>query len=238
MRELPIPRLLPTTMAMIVVVIVAKAVVLMHGVMDHSLTAPPLLTPAQAADHLQETPKPVATATKPAAPAHGGQAAKPAGGSPADAAADGAAAMSDSEKALLLTLRQRSRDLDARAKALNEREAVLLAAEKKLDNRVAEMKSLQKRLESLNTEQKQKAEAGWQSMVKLYEAMKPRDAAAILNDLALPVVLQVVNRMKDMKAAAILSAMTPEKARDITAGLAQMRTGRDLSGNPTTASGG
>ena len=64
-------------------------------------------------------------------------------------------------------------------------------------------------------------------MVKLYEMMKPRDAATIFNDLEMPVLLQVVDRMKEAKAAPVLAAMQPDKARDLTAKLAEMRTQRD-----------
>jgi flagellar motility protein MotE (MotC chaperone) len=62
--------------------------------------------------------------------------------------------------------------------------------------------------------------------------MKPKDAATIFNDLAMPVLLQVLDRMKDAKAAAIMAAMNPDKARDVTTELAQMRTGRDALGAP------
>jgi flagellar motility protein MotE (MotC chaperone) len=62
--------------------------------------------------------------------------------------------------------------------------------------------------------------------------MKPKDAATIFNDLSMPVLLQVVDRMKDAKAALILAAMNTDKARDVTAQLARMRTGRDASGAP------
>jgi flagellar motility protein MotE (MotC chaperone) len=86
---------------------------------------------------------------------------------------------------------------------------------------------LQKKLEALDAAQKQKEDAGWQGLVKMYEAMKPRDAAAIFNDLALPVLLPVLDRMKDAKAAAVLSAMAPDKARDVTAELVQMRMNHD-----------
>ncbi len=57
--------------------------------------------------------------------------------------------------------------------------------------------------------------------------MKPRDAATIFNDLSMPVLLQLLDRMKDSKAAAVMAAMNPDKARDVTAELAQMRTGHD-----------
>ena len=53
--------------------------------------------------------------------------------------------------------------------------------------------------------------------------MRPRDAATIFNDLESPVLLQVLDRMKEAKAAPILAAMTPERARAATAQLAQWR---------------
>ncbi len=40
----------------------------------------------------------------------------------------------------------------------------------------------------------------------------------------MPVLLAVIDRMKDAKAAAVLAAMTPDKARDVTTQLALLRT--------------
>ena len=91
---------------------------------------------------------------------------------------------------------------------------------------------MQKKLEYLDAAHKQREDAGWQGLVKVYETMKPKDAATIFNDLSMPVLLQVVDRMKDSKAALILAAMNPDKARDVTAELAQMRTGHDSPSAP------
>ena len=88
---------------------------------------------------------------------------------------------------------------------------------------------MQRKLEGLESAQKQKEDAGWQGLVKLYETMKAKDAAVIFNDLQMPVLLQVLDRMKDSKAAAVMAAMNPDKARDVTADLAQMRTGRNAT---------
>ncbi len=126
-------------------------------------------------------------------------------------------------------LRQRRKELDSRAEAVAARESLIAATEQKLTARVVEMQTLQKKLESLDAAQKQKEEAGWQGLVKLYEAMKPRDAATIFNDLQMPVLLQVVDRMKDAKAAAVMAAMSPDKAREVTAELAQLRTGKNAA---------
>ncbi len=107
------------------------------------------------------------------------------------------------------------------------RKSVMTAAEQKLAVRMAELQTLQKKLENLDAAQKQKVETGWQGLVKVYETMKPKDAANIFNDLQMPVLLQVLDRMKDSKTAAVMAAMNPDRARDVTAELAQMRTGKD-----------
>ncbi len=141
-----------------------------------------------------------------------------------------AAPVTDGERAVLLELRQRRVELDKREAAVAARESMLVAAEQKLSARVTELQTLQNKLEALEATRQQREDASWQGLVKLYETMKPRDAATIFNDLEMPVLLQVVDRMKDMKAAPVLAAMQPDKARDLTAKLAKLRTQRDNPG--------
>lgn len=130
----------------------------------------------------------------------------------------------DAERALLQDLRSRKLEIDARDRATSEREAVLSAAEHKLSERVDQLAALQTRLEALDTERKRHDEANWTGLVHTYEAMKPRDAASIFNDLDLAVLLPVLDRMKDGKAALVLAAMQPERARLVTTKLAQQRS--------------
>ena len=134
--------------------------------------------------------------------------------------------MTEGEKAVLLDLRARREQLDARDAALASRESMLAAAEKKLSAQIRDLQALQQRLEALDASRKEQEAAAWQGLVKVYETMKPRDAATIFNDLGMSVLLSVVDRMKEAKAAAILAAMLPDKARDVTTQLAQKRTGR------------
>ncbi len=131
--------------------------------------------------------------------------------------------ISDAERATLQDLRARRKELDARAAALDEREAILAAAEQRLSDRVKELSALQTKLEGLDKARHERDEANWRGLVKTYEAMRPRDAATIFNDLDGPVLLQVLDRMKEAKAAPILAAMAPERARAVTAQLAQYR---------------
>jgi len=146
--------------------------------------------------------------------------------------------VSDSEREILLDLRNRRAQLDAREATLVSREAVLSAAEKRLAARVDQLTALQARLEDLEKARKERELANWNGLVKLYETMKPRDAAMIFNDLDKQVLLQVLDRMKESKAAPVLAAMQPDRARQITAALAQLREGANAPPGPIAAKTG
>jgi flagellar motility protein MotE (MotC chaperone) len=191
------PRLLPVTIVLLAVTLVAKSVA---GVRAAVPAAP--------------------AAAAPTPPAPSGPPAPP---------------MSEAEKAVLTDLRERRRQLDAREAALAERENLLAAAEKKLAARVQELTALQARLEALDKTRQSRDEAAWTRLVKLYEGMKPRDAAVIFNDLDAKVLLGVMERMDERRAAPILAAMQPDRARTLTARLAEKRSDATAS-NPATKS--
>ncbi len=163
-----------------------------------------------------------------ATPPNAGLQAKPATVTPSQSPPENQSPpISDAERHLLLDLRQRRDQLDERERALSQREIMMTAAEQKLDQRITELQALQKRLDALSSERQQNEDAAWASLVRLYEAMKPRDAAAIFDDLDMPVLIQLTDRMNERKAAAILAAMQPDRARDLTARLAKSRVKRE-----------
>lgn len=235
-----IPRALPATIVVMGALLAVKSVSLVRA-------AVPAETPAAQAK--PENPKPGGVAVPPP-PGSKAEAEVPAGAksseraspkpgetraAPASAGAETVKAgepppppieapISESERSLLLDLRQRRQELDAREAASQQREQVLVAAEKRLAARVDELGGLRSRLEELETARKQRDEANWGSLVKLYEAMKPHEAAVIFNDIEMPVMLQVLDRMSTRKAALILASMLPERARLATVQLAEMRT--------------
>lgn len=133
------------------------------------------------------------------------------------------ARVSEAERKALQELRARRVQLDAQAARLDEREALLSAAERRLTERLQQLSALQTKLEQLDKERHDRDEASWQGLVKTYESMRPRDAATIFNDLDSAVLIPVLDRMKERKAAPILAAMAPERARAVTAQLAQWR---------------
>jgi flagellar motility protein MotE (MotC chaperone) len=238
MQKIGLPRLLPTTIATLAALLTLKCGILLQAVVTHGGRSDSVMVAVANAASTERSPE-APVAPPPPRP-------KPAADSPTPAAAqkptasrpgpENPAPVSETERALLQDLRQRRQELDALAASLATRESVMTAAEQKLAIRMAELQTLQKKLEGLDAAQKQKVEAGWQGLVKVYEAMKPKDAANIFNDLQMPVLLQVLDRMKDAKTAAIMAAMNPDRARDVTAELAQMRVGKDDAQSPPAVS--
>jgi flagellar motility protein MotE (MotC chaperone) len=217
MPRIRVPRLLPMTIGMLAIVLASKSVFLVRSAIINDQPAA-FITAAWAA--APDAPKPVADKKPAATEAPTPKAEeKPSAPEPV--------AVSDSERAVLLELRERRKELEAREATLTARESMLAAAEKRLSSRVEELQGLQKKLESLDAGHRQQEDAAWQGLVKVYETMKPRDAAVIFNDLGMQVLLAVVGRMKEAKAAAILAAMAPDKARDVTTQLALSRTKGD-----------
>ena len=130
----------------------------------------------------------------------------------------------EAERALLGSLRARRTELDHRAEELAQRELLLQASERRLNERLEEMRALQTRLEGELRARNEREEAGIRQLVRVYESMRPRDAATILDDLEMPVLLQVIDRMREAKAAPVLAAMRPDRARAVTTELSRLRS--------------
>ena len=142
----------------------------------------------------------------------------------AEAPSDEDRAFSASELEVLQSLSKRRDELDKREKKIATREAVLTAAEQEVDKKVAELNKLKGEIEALLGKQQKMEEDRIMSLVKIYENMKPKEAAAIFNTLDMGVLISVISRMKELKSSPILAAMDPEKARIVTIKLAEMRT--------------
>ncbi len=177
---------------------------------DRSLQASPAL-PMVAVAHAARQPASPLTADPPAGAA---LAAEP------PAAREGA---SPGEMAVIEDLRRRRLALEERERALAEREALVMAAERRLAARIEEVAALQRALEAQDRAAREREEAGWRGLVRIYEQMRPRDAARIFNELEMSVLIEVVARMRERIAAPILAGMEPDKAKALTAELAQRR---------------
>lgn len=130
-----------------------------------------------------------------------------------------------SEVRLLQALSKRRKTLDNRERQLAQRQALLQAAEQQLVSRRAELLDLKQKVERLLKLADKKERNRINKLVKIYENMKPRSAAVIFDGLEHVVLLEVVERMKVRKAAPVIAAMEPAKARRLTKSLAAQRKG-------------
>ena len=149
-----------------------------------------------------------------------------------DALPDGAGKdnLSKSEIAVLESLSKRREELARRAKALDMREQLVSAAEKRLKDRVDELKQIQADIDKTIDKKDKQSEERLSSVVKMYESMKPKDAARIFERLDMGVLLDVVKRMSPRKMASVLSQMDPVAAQELTVELATGENLPDLKG--------
>ena len=151
------------------------------------------------------------------------------------------AGISPNELNILQSLGQRRAELDQREQGLNSREQLIQAADDKLDARVTQLQSLKTQIQSLLDQANKTNSDDTVRMVKVYESMKPKDAAAVLTTMSDEVRLPIAAGMKDRALAAILGAMTPDAARELTEKLTnRMKASSGLQDqlNKTTANGG
>ena len=137
---------------------------------------------------------------------------------------------SSGERAILERLQDRRKELDTRSRELEMRENLLKATEKRLDAKVAELKDLEARVKAAMGARDTAEAKRFESIVAMYENMKSKDAARILERLDMKILVEVVSGMKPAKMSEILAQMTPEAAERLTVELAHRADGK--SQNP------
>lgn len=128
-------------------------------------------------------------------------------------------------------LKNRRKELEEQKRELSVREALLKTAEQELDQKYEELVSLKSEIESLLGQQNEQEKKRVASLVKIYEGMKPKDAARIFNTLDLDILLSVVSEMSERKSAPIMASMSPERARTLTIMLMEQKSLNDVPSN-------
>jgi flagellar motility protein MotE (MotC chaperone) len=129
----------------------------------------------------------------------------------------------DAELAVLQGLSSRREQIERRGTELEQREALLKAAEQRIEAKVQELKQLQSKMETLIRRYDDEEEARKKSLVKIFETMKPVEAARIFEQMDMPVLLDLIERMKERNAAPVLAQMHPARAKQVTGELAKRR---------------
>ena len=117
---------------------------------------------------------------------------------------------------LLQGLSKRRAALEERERDFALKEQTLAAAELRLDAKVKALEELKQTVEDLLKQHDKEEEERLKSLVKIYETMKPKDAASILDGLDEETLLDVIERMKESKTAPIMALFRPDRATRIT----------------------
>ncbi|MEX2642448.1 MAG: hypothetical protein WD270_03280 [Acetobacterales bacterium] len=124
---------------------------------------------------------------------------------------------------LLQDLSARREELARRENELVLQEAMIQAAEQRIQLKIDELKNLQVSIQGLLQQHGEEEEQQLRRLVKIYESMKPDEAARIFEQLDMDVLLDVVERMREARVAPVLAEMDPLRAKTVTMHLAERR---------------
>jgi len=133
------------------------------------------------------------------------------------------AQFSESEVAVLERLVERRSELNRRNQELDMRDNLLKATEARIDDKIIKLKEMEETLNKLLQLHDEQEVAQLDSLVKIYEKMKPKDAARIFNSLEMDILISVASKIKEAKMASILAAMNSKRANKLTVELATRR---------------
>ncbi|SEM52296.1 Flagellar motility protein MotE, a chaperone for MotC folding [Gemmobacter aquatilis] len=104
--------------------------------------------------------------------------------------------------------------------AVEERLAALALADKVIESRLAKLREAEEKLRATLAIADGAAEGDLAQLTEVYQAMKPKDAAAVFEKMDAQFAAGFLGRMRPESAAAVLSGMAPDKAYMISVLLA------------------
>lgn len=122
--------------------------------------------------------------------------------------------------ALAEALTKRAGQVAAQEAALADRMAALALAESAVEARLAEMAAVENELSQTLSLADGAAEDDLVRLTAVYEAMKPKDAAALFETMAPEFAAGFLGRMRSDAAAAVMTGLSPESAYGISVLLA------------------
>lgn len=131
--------------------------------------------------------------------------------------------MTQNEIDLLQQLAERRESLDQRERVLDERMGLLQAAEARINSKVEQLRALQTAIEEKIVDHESQENEKMARLVRIYENMKPKEAARIFETLDISTLLLVAELMNERKLAPVMAQMNPERAREITVELTRAR---------------
>ncbi|MBX9697274.1 MAG: hypothetical protein K2X53_04230 [Alphaproteobacteria bacterium] len=108
----------------------------------------------------------------------------------------------------------------------------LEAVEARVDKKISELTQVEEKAKAAANTKAQKDEEERKikllRLIKISEGLGPKEAAAILEGVEFPILIELMSHIKESKASAILSKMAPEKASYLISALGRKIEGNDL----------
>ena len=130
---------------------------------------------------------------------------------------------SPTEIDILKSLKQRREELEEREQELMFKDNTIQLTKAQIDERLKNLQLLKDELKVIIKQYNNKEAEKNAKLVKIYENMKPKEAARIFEEMQLNVLLEVVDKMHETRLAPILASMEPFKAKEITVALVNRR---------------
>ena len=131
---------------------------------------------------------------------------------------------SKANMSLLEDLSSRKEELDKWQQEFETKQNLLSATSEELDKKILQLTDLKSEVTKLIGVYDNETKNKISNLVKIYEAMKPQEAAKIIANLEMDLIIKVIDNMKQAKVATIMANLSPEKARDITVAYAAQRS--------------
>lgn len=128
--------------------------------------------------------------------------------------------VSRSELAILERLSERRKELEKRREVLDVRETLIRAAEKRVTQRIETLKELERTIGVASRKRDEQKRASMSALITMYEQMKPKSAAKIMENLQLETLITLSVLMQPKKMSLVMAAMKPELAGRLTMAIA------------------
>ena len=120
------------------------------------------------------------------------------------------------EATLLQDLKRRQATLEKEEKALQVKKEDLKALQAELDQKMTQLTQLREELNKLLAKKKAQDETKLLHLVKLYEAMRSEEAAAVLTTMNDQIAVDLLTHMNSKKAGKILALIPTQRANELS----------------------
>lgn len=132
------------------------------------------------------------------------------------------------EADLVQNILTRQSTFDDEQKNLEEQKHILDAAQAAINEKMRNLDSSMAALAERQAAHRETMSAETDRLVRIYEEMPPKEAAAVFNIMDIHVLVSIANKMSPRKISAVMGYMMPERVNIVSQYMAGVRTFRPL----------